>query len=1313
MATILLSAAGAALGGSIGGTVAGLSTAIVGRAVGATLGRVIDQRMMSQSVMGSGSEVVETGRMDRFRLTETAEGAPVATVFGRMRVGGQVIWASDFLETRTTSTQSSGGGGKGSPKPPKVTTTTYSYSISLAIAVGAGEIADVTRVWADGEEQERASLNIRVYQGTQDQLPDPLIEAVEGTGNVPAYRGTAYVVIEDFQLASFGNRVPQFSFEVVRPTQPEMPDHVSALGQIVKGVALMPGTGEYALASTQVNYSQGRGRSWAANVNSASGEPDLITSTKALARELPGCEAASLIVSWFGNDLRCGECQITPKVVRDDIDGVNMPWVVSGLRRNTAQVVQHQDDRPVYGGTPADGAVVQAIQHLKEGGKDVMFYPFILMDQLQQNGLPDPWSDGEQPHLPWRGRITLDVAPGRDGSPDQTVAADVQVAAFFGAAQVSDFGINAGQVTYSGPEEWGLRRFILHYATLCQIAGGVSSFCISSEMRGLTQIRGENGFPAVEQLRQLAADVRQILGPDTKIGYAADWSEYFGYQPSGTGDRFFHLDPLWADDNIDFVGIDNYMPLSDWRDGEDHQDADAGSIYNLDYLRANVEGGEGYDWYYASPEEAEAQIRTPIEDSTHDEPWIWRYKDLRNWWSNWHHERIGGVRQNDPTEWVPGSKPIWFTELGCAAVDKGTNQPNKFLDPKSSESSLPPHSNGLRDDFIQVQYLTATLGYWSEPQNNPVSEIYDGPMLDLSNAYVWAWDARPYPTFPNLRSQWDDGENYARGHWLNGRSGARTLASVVTEICHGAGVTDIDVSQLYGVVRGYAVEDVSDARSALQPLMLRYGFDAIERDGVLRFQTRDGFGAVALDPDHLAVSSDLDGTVEYRREAEAEMTGRVRLRFVQSDADHDLVAEEAVLPDAQTHAVAVNEMPLSMTRAEGRQTAERWLSEARVSRDTARFALPPSMLHLGAGDVVRLSEQEGSALYRIDRLEKADLQLAEAVRIERGVYTANGLQDDPVAIRPFVAPVPVVPVFMDLPLLTGTEAPHAPYLAVSADPWPGSVAVHASARDEDYARRDVISDQAVMGFTETPLHRASAGIWDEGAPLRVKLIDGILESRPRTSLLNGANLAAIGDGTPGNWEVFQFSDAALQEPGVYALSGRLRGQLGTDALMPDVWPEGSTFVLLDERVAQTSLLPSERRVARHFRIGPASRGYDDPSYEYLVEAFDGNGLRPYAPVHVSVQTKSDEDAFDWIRRTRIEGDDWAGLDAPLGEESESYLIRVRANGALIREEIVPEPRWAYTAAVKSADGLTGGYAVEIAQISATYGAGPAARIQVV
>ena len=77
-----------------------------------------------------------------------------------------------------------------------------------------------------------------------------------------------------------------------------------------------------------------------------------------------------------------------------------------------------------------------------------------------------------------------------------------------------------------------------------------------------------------------------------QLSYAADWSEYFGHHPQdGSADVFFHLDPLWSDDEIDFVGIDNYMPLSDWRDGLDHVDvASADAITDLDYLRGNVEG---------------------------------------------------------------------------------------------------------------------------------------------------------------------------------------------------------------------------------------------------------------------------------------------------------------------------------------------------------------------------------------------------------------------------------------------------------------------------------------------------------------------------------------------------------------------------------------------------------------------------------------------------------------------------------------------------------------------------------------------------
>lgn len=536
-------------------------------------------------------------------------------------------------------------------------------------------------------------------------MPDPKLEAIEGAGRVPAYRGTAYVVIEDLDLGRFGNRVPQFNFKVLRPDIAAQDTPEAEPAQAVQAVALMPGSGEYALATTPAVVDQGLGGSHVVNVNSVSGQSDLQSSLDLLGQELPAAKAASLIVSWFGDDLRAGQCQLRPRVELTTGDAKDMPWRVSGLTRGQAEQVPAEDDRPVYGGTPCDASVLEAIAALKAAGHAVMVYPFILMTQMQGNTLTNPWTgeDG-QPHLPWRGRITGALAPWLTGSPDRTAAAEAEVAQFVGTVTAADFAVSEGAVSYHGPAEWSYNRFILHNAALCAAAGGVDSFCIGSEMRGLTQLRGAAGsFPFVAALKTLAVEVRALLGPEVKLGYAADWSEYFGYHPQdGSGDVLFHLDPLWADENIDFIGIDNYMPLSDWRDGSTHLDADWGAIYDLDYLRSNIEGGELYAWYYHSPEARAAQIRTEITDGAHGEPWVYRVKDLRGWWQNAHHERIGGVRQAVPTDWVPQSKPIWFTELGCAAIDKGTNQPNKFLDPKSSESSVPYHSNGGRDDLIQM-----------------------------------------------------------------------------------------------------------------------------------------------------------------------------------------------------------------------------------------------------------------------------------------------------------------------------------------------------------------------------------------------------------------------------------------------------------------------------------------------------------------------------------------------------------------------------------------------------------------------------------
>jgi hypothetical protein len=304
---------------------------------------------------------------------------------------------------------------------------------------------------------------------------------------------------------------------------------------------------------------------------------------------------------------------------------------------------------------------------------------------------------------------------------------------------------------------------------------------------------------------------------------------------------------------------------------------------------------------------------------------------------------------------------------------------------------------------------------------------------------------------------------------------------------------------------------------------------------------------------------------------------------------------------------------------------------------------------------------------------------------------------------------PVYSEFMDLPLLRGNELPHAPTVAVTATPWPGEMAVLSAPQDAGYALEGLVPRRAIMGALLDDLPRADAGRWSE-ADVRVKLSSGDLQSRAGVEVLNGANLAAVRAGS-GDWEVLQFRDAELIAPNEYRLKGLLRGQAGTDGIMPDIWFAGADFVLLDGAQVQLDVPVSWRGLPRHYRIGPAKLAYDSPRYVHSIEAFEGVGLRPYAPAHLKAEGSGDL-AVSWIRRTRVDGDSWAGLEVPLGEESEMYRLRVVKGGVVLREETLTTQGFTYTAAMQGLDGAVAPFDLEVAQISTTYGAGPDARITI-
>ena len=1310
MATLALTAAGAALGGAVlptgisvlGATVSG---ATIGSQIGALAGSYIDQ-----ALFGASARAISGPRLSDLKVTTSTEGAPVPRLFGWSRLGGEVIWATDIEEEAVTSDSGGSGSSKGIASASAATRTDYRYYASFAVALCEGVVTDIGRVWADGRQFDLGQHVWRLHDGAETQEPDALIAAHEGAEAAPAYRGTAYIVFERMALQAFGNRIPQLSFEVFRSVDP--------FAKLVRGVVLIPGSGEFAYATEPVTRTVSRVSTAFENKHTLRGGTDWHVALDQLGRQLPNARSTSLVVSWFGTDLRAGECLIRPCVDAMDKATEPLEWSVAGLDREIAPLVSIVDGEPAYGGTPSDNTVIAAIRDLKARGHKVVLNPFILMDVPPENALQDPYTGGTgQPAYPWRGRITVDPAPGREGSPDKTDAAAAQIAQLVGTAMSDDFTVSGDAVLYAGPAEWTLRRMVLHYAHLAVAAGGVDGFLIGSEMRGLSHVRsGAGTYPFVAALVALASDVKAILGETTKVTYGADWSEYFGHQPAdGSGDVHFHLDPLWSSPAIDAVAIDCYWPLADWRDGE-HLDRSAGarSIYDVAYLKSNLRAGEGYDWFYASASDRDAQIRTPITDGAADKPWVFRYKDVRSWWLNRHFDRPGGVESASPTAWVPQSKPVWLTEIGCPAIDKGANQPNVFVDPKSSESFVPYHSSGARDDLMQHRYLRALLEAFDPAHagylegSNPVSEVYGGRMIDLDHIHVYAWDARPYPAFPQNEDVWSDGENWRLGHWLTGRVAKQDLGAVIAALLDGYGFGDIDVAALDGLVTGFVVERAMSAREALQPLELAYFLDAVERGDVIRFMHR-GTEPVrtALALDDLVETRPGADLVRLTRAQETDLPAESRISYAALESDYrQAVARSRRLAGAAGR-VSEAQVALVMDAGQAARTADTWLFETWAGRERARFVLPPSALALQPGDLVALERGGQSRLFRITEIGEHGARDIDAVAIDPTVYTGSGSVVRPVVPSEGDKTGAVLAMFLDLPLLTGSETESSGYVAATRAPWPsGGAAFYRSVEESNFTLAAIATRRATIGLTLDPLAPGCEARIDRARRVRVKLDTGVLASTTPLNLLAGANAAAI-EGVDGDWEVLQFETATLVAPQTYELSTLLRGQVGTERAMRAVIPPGARFIVLDGALTRVPLTLGEIGLPFFWRYGPAQRGLGDASYRTTTHVFRGVGLRPLSPVHIRGRRSGGDLEIAWIRRTRLGGDSWEAVEVPLAEAAESYEVDILSGSIVVRTIATATPGALYTAADQTADfgAPQASVTVRVHQMSAVLGRG--------
>jgi hypothetical protein len=659
---------------------------------------------------------------------------------------------------------------------------------------------------------------------------------------------------------------------------------------------------------------------------------------------------------------------------------------------------------------------------------------------------------------------------------------------------------------------------------------------------------------------------------------------------------------------------------------------------------------------------------------------------------------------------VAQGKPIWLTEVGCPAVDKGANQPSVFPDPKSSEAGLPYFSDGRRDDLIQRRYLETLLSafdpaFGATAEFNPTSPVYGERMIAPSGIHLWTWDARPYPIFPAAVDAWSDGPNWETGHWLTGRLGSAPLDGLVAATLSEAGIADFDCEALGEGADGYMLDRPMAPRAAIEPLALAYAFDAAEDEGTLRFRQRGGEPVMEIGEDDLVLA---ENSPPFRlvRAQETELPSEVSLGFTDGESDYRRAAVTSRRLVGAAARTSHADLAVVTNDAAAGRLAEIWLQDVWAGRESAEFVLPPSRLALAPGDVVGLTAGGRRHLIEIREIVDTESRRVKARSIDPEVF------DLPLSAprrRIPVSPTPIGPVhalLLDLPTIDTEAPPTLARVAVFADPWPGPVAIWRSADGISYDRVALALAPSIVGETLDPLAVGPTSRFDGVSRMRVRLYGGALASVSDSLLLGGANVAAV-QRADGAWEVLQFANAELVGARTYELSRFLRGQAGSEWAMGAPLPVGAPFVILDEHVAAIARGLDTLERPLQLRLVAADRDHGDPAALAMEATPHRTALRPLSPVHLGAARTGDGVRISWIRRTRQDGDSWAAGDVPLGEDREAYAIDVLSGPTVLRTLNATEQTVLYPTADEIADFGTpqSNLTVSIAQLSTTVGRG--------
>jgi hypothetical protein len=779
-------------------------------------------------------------------------------------------------------------------------------------------------------------------------------------------------------------------------------------------------------------------------------------------------------------------------------------------------------------------------------------------------------------------------------------------------------------------KQTGYNQFILHYARL--VKDHVDSFVIGSEMIGLTKIKdNQNRFPAVEELIKLAKSVKDIMGQAVLVTYAADWSEYHH-----TEGGWYNLDELWACPSIDFVGIDAYFPVTN---------SIKSSILPEEIING-WKSGEGFDFYYDH------------ERKKHPLAPEYAWKNLKHWWSSSHKNPDGST-----TKWQPKMKKIWFTEFGFPSIDKSTNQPNVFFDPFCVDGGVPRHSSGEIDFSIQRRAIKAFIDYWE-------SEEY------IDRTFLWTWDARPYPAWPHM-DIWRDGYLWEKGHWVNNKFGASSIAAIIMEISKKCDIPleKIDVRDLDESVEGVIFNGHLSGFDAINILRISHFFDITACwNESIRFARRGFSASYPASSNNFIKISDNNCLIESEV-SKHEIINKLQLYFIDCSLEYKMnyVLVNNEIRSNRTN-VKVN-LPIVMSTSEMDRIGKMILNNALIEDRIITFIVPSHSLKYEPTDLIELEYKNKKFTLRIINILKNDNSLKITGIIDNAViyYLPTVRHKE---LLSFEAPLEDQLIVLDLPQMNGISG-GSPQIVCYLKSYTNRI-LYASLSGnipEYYNKVSSIKNGAVIGSL-TEVHssiHANIFVTDELSRFVISCKD--LE----THIKQGeSNLALLGQ------EIIDFKYCRKLWGDLFEITHIIRGQFATDSYM-NSHSLLENFVLL--KMSANIITASEKIIGRPtcFKAG-----------NFIVEDFIFHDKQntPLAPYIRYCQLINNHLEIEWV--PRYSGiDNWKGEDFAAPRINLAYIISVKVDRSeILREIVVGDNRFS-----KKISGLNISGAVEVSIIA--------------